>query len=187
MQEHRRINGHRTSLVVLWCALALPARLAAAQDESQTPPPAPVVVAEAGPPPAPEAGTALDEEALRLNRKKIRIGAIGFGVAWGLAIGGSILTAVVKDDCVDCGAVSQVLWIPFAGPILADVVDASRDDFFTTAMICWSVVQVGAAAVLIWGLVERARLHDSDDGDEAAWRLQPLVGQVGGLALSRRF
>ncbi len=118
-------------------------------------------------------------------RKTIRIGAIAFGASWGIGIAGSIFAAAIKDNCTDCGEVAKVLWVPFAGPILGDVVDISDSAEYTAAMVSWSAIQLCAAGLLIWGVVKRQAYWSEhrQKNDATAWFLVPTVGRSTGLSV----
>ncbi len=79
-------------------------------------------------------------------------GSITFGISWGLAVlvSSSITNA---SDCSDCGKVSRVLWIPVAGPIIADAVDNSSAAQEHVLLTGWSLIQAGVLAMFVIGLV----------------------------------
>ena len=79
-----------------------------------------------------------------------------FGISYGLAL---IVTPILSssDHSMD-QRVSEVLWIPFAGPIVADVVDGIEQPAFTFVCVSWSLAETIGAILLIRGLIGDKRM-----------------------------
>ena len=114
-------------------------------------------------------------------------GSITFGVSWGLAV---VVSAAIADaqDCSDCGKVSKVLWIPVAGPVIADAVDnssASQEHFFLGA---WALTQAAGIAMFIVGIVGHDVPAYEAKAEPVRLHLVPTVGRNRtGLALAGNF
>jgi hypothetical protein len=111
-------------------------------------------------------------------------GAITFGVTWGIAVVSSIGLSSA-DGCSDCDEVTPVLWIPLAGPLIADAVDSTDSDTETFVMALWTVAQTAGATMLVIGLIGRKTPESQES--TSGWHLTPLVGQVNGIGLSTTF
>lgn len=111
-------------------------------------------------------------------------GAITFGVTWGIAVMASAVLSG-SSDCSDCDDVTPVLWIPLAGPLIADAVDSTDDGGVTVMMALWTLAQTAGATMLVIGLIGR-KTPESQESTRG-WHLAPLVGQVNGIGLSTTF
>jgi len=111
-------------------------------------------------------------------------GGITFAASWGLAALMSIILAGT-DDCSDCDEVSKVLWIPIAGPLIADQMDDTEgNEGFTTLMALWSVVQVTGATLFTIGMIGK---RPDPPPAAAHWQVTPLFGRLKGLGVSGSF
>jgi len=111
-------------------------------------------------------------------------GAITFGITWGIAVMSSIGLSAA-DNCSDCDEVTPVLWIPLAGPLIADAVDSTDSDTETFVMALWTLAQTAGATMLVIGLIGRKTPESKES--TSGWHLTPLVGQVNGVGLSATF
>jgi hypothetical protein len=125
-------------------------------------------------------------------RKGLLIGGlVTFGVTWGLAV---YISALLNDSTAtgcsstSCNDAVDLLWIPFAGPILAersDPGDGGAMPFF----LMWSLAQVAGATMTIFGLVGH-KVPDTGDGPPrvSTWQLLPaLTATSQGLLLRATF
>ena len=122
-----------------------------------------------------------------VNKGLVIGGSITFGVSWGLAL---LATAVASDahNCTDCGKVSHVLWIPVAGPVIADAVDDSSSSFEHVFLGGWSLVQAAGIAMFIVGLVGHDVPAYQAKAEPVQLHLVPSVGRNRtGLALAGNF
>jgi hypothetical protein len=113
-------------------------------------------------------------------------GAVTFGVSWGLAASISFLAS----DCSTCSDkdMTDVLWIPIAGPVLAGARDSGSND--TAVWIMWSVAQLAGATMFVIGVMG----HDVTTYKRVAGRngptlqLSPLLARdASGMALTARW
>ena len=115
-------------------------------------------------------------------------GAVLFGVSWGIAASVSLLLG----DCSGCSStsnnMSEVLWTPIAGPVLAGARDSGSND--TAVWIMWSVAQLAGATMFVIGVMG----HDVTTYKRVAGRngptlqLSPLLARdASGMALTARW
>ena len=85
------------------------------------------------------------------------VGGVAFGCSYGLALA---LTPILASSSAEMDRdVSRVLWIPFAGPVAADVVDGMDIPAFTVVCLGWSLTEVLGASLLTYGIVKRRQLN----------------------------
>jgi hypothetical protein len=82
-------------------------------------------------------------------------GACLFGTSWGIALVASLAMANA-DHCSDCNKVAPVLWIPFAGPLIAEFVDDTPGASPAFALnLIWSLSEALGGYFLISGMIGR--------------------------------
>lgn len=114
-----------------------------------------------------------NNEQVRVVRKGMAIsGGCLFGISYGLAL---IVTPILasSEHAMD-QRVSEVLWIPFAGPIVADVVDGIEEPAFTFVCVSWSLAETIGAILLIRGLVGDKHKKQWEDG---RFKIYPKLAQ----------
>jgi hypothetical protein len=131
----------------------------------------------------PPPGARFDRNKRRPMRGLAIAGGITFAASWGLAALMSIILAGA-DDCSDCDEVSKVMWIPIAGPLIADQVDDSEDnEGLTTLMALWSITQVAGATLFTIGMIGKR----PDPQQSVHWQVTPLFGRLNGFGVSGSF
>ena len=97
-------------------------------------------------------GTLGTTKPVRIKRTGLVIsGACLFGTSYGLAL---VLAPILASSHNEMDKkVSNVLWIPFAGPIAADAVDGINEPAITLVCVFWSIAEVTGAILLTTGLV----------------------------------
>jgi len=106
-----------------------------------------------------------------------------FGVSWGFAVVFAI-AAPNLDGCSDCDKIAPVLWIPFAGPILAEFVDETpgvSPAFILNA--AWSGAQIVGAFLLIKGNIGKKNLSSR----EGSLSLEPFHYRDDGYGLKLKY
>ncbi len=78
-------------------------------------------------------------------------GGCMLGVSYGLAL---IVTPILASSTGSMDQrVAKVLWIPFAGPLIAGIVDGLEEPVFNFATVSWTMVETIGGILLIRGLV----------------------------------
>jgi hypothetical protein len=107
-------------------------------------------------------------------------GIITFGASWGLAV---LASASLKDTsnssntCTTpmCQDAADVLWVPIAGPILAQNADPG-DGSGWPLIVMWSLAQAAGAAMAVIGLIGHDVLVDSYGRRvSSTWQLLPTA------------
>jgi len=125
----------------------------------------------------------------RARRGLLTAGAITFGVSWGLAVVGSLsLMSHSNDTCTGrCQNGAEVLWIPIAGPALAEYRDPDNTGEGLTIAILWAGAEIIGAAMTVIGIVG----HDVPAyrvQRQASWHLLATASRgARGLALVGSF
>jgi hypothetical protein len=128
----------------------------------------------------------------RPRRGLIVGGAITFGISWGIAAFASYFALYVgnteSNPCVyTCHDTGVVLWIPIAGPIVAEARDPGSGG--RAFAIGWSVVQLAGATMLALGIVGHevpARRRVAQD--RPTFHLAPLLARdASGITLAARW
>jgi hypothetical protein len=118
------------------------------------------------------------------TRKGLVIGgSVTFAISWSVAVFYSTIFSGAE-GCYDCGRLSRVLWIPVAGPMLAD--DAGNHTAAHIAFGAWTLTQAAGLTMLAWGLVG----HDvpAAEAGPVQVHLVPTVGRNRtGLVLAGNF
>jgi hypothetical protein len=99
-------------------------------------------------------GTADADSVIEYREVKTGMAVSGgcmFGISWGLALVVTPLLATSSSDMDQ--RVADVLWIPIAGPIVADVVDGMDDPAATFVCVTWSVCETIGAILLTRGII----------------------------------
>jgi hypothetical protein len=110
-------------------------------------------------------------------------GGILFGASYGLAL---LLTPVLASSPHKMDQdVSKVLWIPFAGPVVADIVDGMDEPVFTVLCIGWSLTELLGAGLWASGIKSKRKLHKN----KPVLSLCPevILGRYSGIELSGSF
>jgi len=118
-------------------------------------------------------GAVNSAKPVRVKRTGLVVsGACLFGTSYGLAL---ILSPILASSPHTMDKkVSNVLWIPFAGPIAADVVDGMDEPAFTLVCAFWSIAEVTGAILLTAGLVGK---KSSEQTTSSRLSFHPMLAQ----------
>lgn len=128
----------------------------------------------------------------RARKGLLIAGLITFGVSWGLAVLG---TAALNDESdsnscttASCQDAADVLWVPIAGPILAQNADPGNGDGWPL-IIMWSLAQAAGATMTIIGMIGHDVLVDSRGRRVSSnWQVLPtMTANSQGLMLRATF
>jgi hypothetical protein len=130
--------------------------------------------------------------ARRPYRGLVVAGALAFGVTWGIAV---LVSAVLLDtsDGNDTGCAgtchdrAAVLWIPVAGPTIADRRDPSREEAGHRTSLLWSAAQLAGVTMLAVGLYGH-EVPVRRVAERPTLQLLPMLARgAGGMALTARW